>query len=133
MIISFAHTTGALLAGVKTVTRREWAERTVIAANKAWGEGRLFDAYDKSTRVGGKKVAEIRLTQAVLFQDIGRAPDSDYEAEGFEWLYNHPESLPKMLWGESVTREDFSRDAFDWWRASGREFYVVRFELVKVL
>ena len=43
MIISFAKTTGALLAGKKTVTRRDWPESHA----KKYKAGDVAIAYDK--------------------------------------------------------------------------------------
>ena len=54
MIISFRHTTPALLAGRKTVTRRSWHPVHLERWQKAWDLGRLeHKAYDKSPRQGG--------------------------------------------------------------------------------
>jgi hypothetical protein len=123
MIISFAYTTPALLAGAKTVTRRDWkpehAERFLI--------GHPVDAYDRSPRNGGRKVAVVSIT-SVKRESIARMPDSDYEAEGFRWLHEHYTVPPK-----SSGFPDFSRATFDAWRESGAVLYVVRFELVRVL
>lgn len=58
MIISFAWTTQALLAGRKTVTRREWTDGHAAK----FKPGDLVDAWDKLPRCkGSKKVAVIRI------------------------------------------------------------------------
>ena len=63
MIISFAWTTPQFLAGTKTVTRRDWSDRTFIQWRNAWDEQRLVHAaYDKSPRSGGQKVGTLTLT-----------------------------------------------------------------------
>jgi hypothetical protein len=36
MIITFAWTTDAFLAGIKTVTRRDWSDRTFAQWCRAW-------------------------------------------------------------------------------------------------
>ena len=74
-IISFAWTTPALLAGRKTVTRREWAHSHA----KGFQNAQLVQAYDKAPFLGGKRVAIIRLTQAPRLEPISEAPDSDHE------------------------------------------------------
>lgn len=117
-IISFSWTTPALLAGEKTVTRRHW-DAKYAAGFKAGDE---VIAYDKSPRAGGKPVARLRLTQDVRLEPDGAAPDSDYDAEGFAFLYERPGKF------RAFTREDF-----DWWRQDGGESYVVRFEVVEIL
>ncbi len=66
MIISFAWTTAALLEGRKTVTRREWTDKHAAK----FKPGDLVDAWDKSPRFKGKKVAVIRIV-AIVRSDLG--------------------------------------------------------------
>lgn len=130
MIISFAHTTPALLAGRKNVTRREWSDD--YARRVAAGvPGLLVAAWDKSPRVVNRKTGK-PVGHRVTKEPMADMPDSDYEGEGFAYLFEHPESLPKTLWGEPVSHEDFAPDRFDHWRHSGGEMWVVRFETVEV-
>lgn len=68
-------------------------------------------AYDRSPRQHGNRIAVIRLVDAPRHEPMTQMPDSDYAAEGWEWLYRHPEYLPNRLFGERCTREDFSRSA----------------------
>lgn len=126
MIISFAYTTPALLAGAKTVTRRDWSPHHADFFIAAVTRGKPVDAYDKSQRLRGRKVAEIRLLSVAL-APIADMPDSDYEAEGFRWLHEHYSVPPK-----SAPFRDFSKGAWEAWRASGAVLYVVRFELVRL-
>lgn len=114
--ISFAWTTPALLAGRKTVTRRDWKESWA----RSFREGELVGAYDRQPRFQGKQVAVIRLTEAPYLESTAQAPDSDYEAEGFGYLQERgimvDGLLPEKLWRV--------------WRVSPRSMWVVRFELV---
>ena len=55
-IISFALTTHALLAGRKSVTRRDWPEKYA----QQFKVGSLVQGYDRSPRNGGKCIAIIR-------------------------------------------------------------------------
>src|SRR3990167_4842405 len=118
MTISFAWTTPALLAGVKTVTRREW--NAEYAAR--FTAGQLVAAYDRQPRYRGQQVATIRLTQALYLQSTADAPESDWEAEGFAYLESVGAKVdgmrPKVLWRA--------------WHVFPREMWVVRFELVDV-
>lgn len=127
-VVSFAWTTGALLAGHKTVTRRDWhygyAER--------FHAGDVLDAYDKSRRVGGQKVATIRLTHDPILEPVAAMTDADYWDEGFSWLYGHPTQLPAHLFGQPASRESFSPAGFNRWRASGETLWTVRYELLEV-
>ncbi|MFA7248069.1 MAG: hypothetical protein WC273_00375 [Dehalococcoidia bacterium] len=120
-IISFAETTPALLAGRKTVTRREWKESYAYALNP----GDLLQAWDKNPRTGkGKRVGTIRLTAAPRLEAARDVPDEDWEGEGFAYLAEHG----LTLFGGATPRE-----VFDGWRRSTNSLWVVRFELVELL
>lgn len=81
-IISFAWTTPALLAGRKTVTRRDWQ----LGYASGFHAGDLVAAYNRSPRHGGRQVATIRLTRAPYLESTKEAPPEDYEAEGLAYL-----------------------------------------------
>ncbi len=81
-IISFAHTTPALVAGHKSVIRRAWKERYA----RFFHSGDHLQAWDKSPRFGGKKVAEIRLTRDPYQELTTRMPLADYDREGFRFM-----------------------------------------------
>jgi len=120
MIISFARTTPALLAGAKTVTRRDW-KASHAAHFKA---GTFVDAWDRSPRNGGKKVADIYITVNPYQELTSEAPEEDWHAEGFGWMtkngleLHHKGVAPWMLW-ES-------------WKKAPVLLWVVRFRLVGV-
>lgn len=116
MIMAFQHTTPAMLAGRKSRTRRELKE----AHAKKFYVGMICAAYDKSPRVGGKKVAEIRIT-GIKKEDISLMPSEDYEKEGFAYL----EEQGLIIWGKHPL------NAFQDWRDAGGEYTVVDFELLK--
>ena len=120
MIISFAYTTPALLEGQKTVTRRDWKDEHAAK----FRPGVLVDAYDRTPRRRGRKVATIRILSVTREPDAAM-PDSDYEAEGFAYLH--------QLGIGAAAGHDTSRDGFAAWRESGESSWVVRFELVEVL
>jgi len=86
MIISFAWTTPQFLDGTKTVTRRDWSDRTLAQWQKAWDDRRLVhDAYDKSPRSKGQKVGTFILTARPYRERLGDFPESDLVAEGGLW------------------------------------------------
>lgn len=114
MIISFAHTSPALLAGAKTVTRRDW---TAAHAAK-FRTGMLVDAWDHSPRVRGRKVATIRLTKDPYVESSADAL-GDFWAEGFGYLEEH---------GAAAIVRGICLD----WVDRPRPLFVVRFELVSV-
>ena len=124
MIISFGHTTPALLAGAKTVTRRDWNAKHA-AKFKA---GMLVDAWNTSPRnitLNPRKVAVIRLTADPKLMALRQTPEADWDAEGFEYLSAHGLKVfgktPEALW-------------FDWIRQGNEdEAYAVRFEVVEYL
>ena len=51
-IISFAWTTEALLAGIKTCTRRDWNDDYA----RRFKNGEFCQAFDRNPRAGGKRV-----------------------------------------------------------------------------
>ena len=86
MIISFAWTTEALLAGRKTCTRRRWSEKNFQRWVRAWRDGHhIHDAWDRLPRTGGRKVGQIRLTCEPYRERLGDMPDRDVAAEGNLW------------------------------------------------
>lgn len=123
MIISFAWTTPALLAGAKTMTRREW---TPSHASRFCLDD-MVDAWNRSPRAGrssgARKVATIRLTQPAYPQDTARLTAQDYVREGFTWL------------SINGSREDRDRIHAIWtdWHVRPRTLWVVEFELVELV
>ncbi len=118
-IISFAWTTPALLARRKTCTRRKWLRSTA----ERFQAGELVQAYDKQARFGGKRVGIIRLTAAPYLESTTKAPESDWEAEGFAYL----ESIGALVDGLEP------RKLWQSWRElEPAELWVVRFEVVEI-
>jgi len=116
-IISFAWTTPALVAGAKTVTRRDWKPRWAAG----FRDGELVAAYDRQPRYRGKQVATIRLTRSPYRESTADAPAEDYLAEGFKYLTEIGAKVdghqPETLWRA--------------WHLYPRDLFVVRFELVE--
>lgn len=119
MLISFSWTSPALLAGAKTVTRRDWSESHAAK----FRAGMLVDAWDRGPRTRlGRKIATIRLS-GVYKKRSNEVPWADWYAEGFEWL------------SVKGTLNDRRRAEVIWydWHKRPRDLYVVRFELIEVL
>lgn len=110
-IISFAWTTKALLAGKKTATRREWNDDYA----RRFQEGEVVQAYNKSPRHGGKKIAEIRLTKAPFKQKLGDMTHNDFIKEGGYMLWEDFEDFAGRL------DPDYNPD---------KELWVIEFELI---
>ncbi len=117
MIISFAWTTDALVAGRKTCTRRHW-DPEYAARFRA---GTVHDAYDRLPRVGGKKIGRIRLTRDPYQERLCDIPDTDYEAEGLKYMEERGLLIQEL---EPI-------DWFSVWRDSTKTMFVVRFQLVE--
>lgn len=138
-IISFSWTTPALLAGEKTVTRRDWADNYA----KGFRAGDLVAAYDRSQRIGGRQVATIRLTRDPYREGVQDIPEEDWYGEGFEFFRHHPSLLPSNAprWMKQLLRSPNPRLAFKYacqgppTRVYGlvESLWVVRFELVKTV
>ena len=125
--ISFAWTAPALLAGRKTVTRREWDDRYAATFHA----GELVAAYDRQPRFRGVQIATIRLIANPTFEPMAAMPDGDYEGEGWAYFAEHPEQRPKTILGQVVTPATFTRGGFEHWRSGGGEMWVIRFDLVE--
>ena len=118
-IISFHWTVEALLAGAKTVTRREWSEKYA----RSFKAGERVQAWDKSPRYGGKKVAVIELTQDPYQEYLDDAPASDFQAEGLQWMVDNNHDMPS-----GIPAYDF----WECWQENNPLVWVVRFKLVEV-
>jgi hypothetical protein len=120
MIISFAWTSPALIAGAKTCTRRDWNPEYAMRFKK----DDVCLAYDKQPRFGGKPVAKIQLIADPIFENTKLAPDSDYQAEGFAWLKAHGIKV--------IGKYDIS---YLWkvWKMDGFDKWVVRFKLIELI
>jgi hypothetical protein len=123
VIIAFAWTTPALLAGQKTVTRRDWSRTHAERVAAAFRRGETFDAYDKSPRFKGRKVATIRLTREPYIEMSNEIPDADWYGEGFEFAMAH---------GLKFENKVSAREVWDFWQSSPHPQWVVRFEVVSL-
>lgn len=121
--LTFGWMTPPLLAGAKTVLRQTWGARTA----SHFREGDTVTAHARDPRRGSPVLAALRLVCPLVYEPLRAMPDSDYEAEGWKWLYEHPEFLSRGL-----RREDFSWEAFEAWRSRPYSTWVVRFEVVEL-
>lgn len=121
IFINFGWTTAAVKARQKMVTRRKWK---AIHASK-FKAGDLVEAYDSYV---GKQIATLRLTEDPYYESMIRMPVSDYKAEGFAYLKQHKELLPKSM--PKSMPYDVSWAGFCDWRNSGVSMWVIRFEYV---
>jgi len=118
-IISFAHTTPALLAGRKIVTRREWDDRYA----RSFKAGELVQAWDHVPRVkGAHRVGTIRLTADPEWSN--EYPAADFEGEGFAYIEEC---------GADAVLGLPARELWRLWCAARLHFWVVRFSLVETL
>lgn len=116
LIISFAWTTPALVAGFKTCTRRDWLQKFA----ERWHKGTMAQAYDKSPRFKGVRVGHIELVRDPYRERTCDIPDEDYEAEGFGYMERN----------NILIRGKTPRQFWDAWRDGPGELWVVRFRLV---
>ena len=128
--ISFAWTTPALLAGRKTVTRRDWNDRYA----RTFQPGELVQAYDKLPRNGGKPIALLRIVSVTKERDAD-TPDIDWEAEGFAWFDEQERARAARGKASTAIARRVSWPGFVRWRQNAGDAmsWVVRFELVEIL
>lgn len=122
MHISFGWTAPAIEAQQKTCTRRHWKDSHA----RKFRQGDWVIACDKALFRGGKEIKVIKLTADPAREPISTMPDSDYEAEGFAYLAEHPELIPASM------PYDVSFMGFRFWRNSGAVLWTVRFEYLNV-
>lgn len=125
MMISFGWTTPALLAGRKTVTRRDWSAGTVARARRAFEAGEAIDAWNTSPRnVRGNphRIGKIRLTAEPRREATRLVPVEDYEREGFAYLDEHG----ILLNGRKPIQ------LFEEWEDGDGTLVVVRFVLLEI-
>ena len=115
MIVSFAWTNGAFLAGRKSRTRREWDD----AYARRFKAGDVAQAYDKSPRYGGKKIGEI-LIKDIRYLNTRDMTEEDYEKEGFAYM----EEKGIKIWNKEARR------AFEDWKKEAKDYWVIDFERV---
>ena len=125
-IVSFAWTSPALVAGRKTVTRRDWNDDYA----RRFKAGDLVAAYNRQPRHRGEQIATIRIV-SVAKEPLSTMPDSDYEGEGFAFLAANPHLLPKS--GDFSDPWMVSRERFAQSQRASACMWVVRFELVEVV
>lgn len=118
MIISFAWTTPAVRVGVKTCTRREWTDKYALRFKK----GDLLQGYDRNPRIGGRPFCIIELTHQPVKQLYSQVPNTDWYAEGFDYMESHGLFVgglpPHVLW--------------HLWKQSTISCWVVRFWIRKI-
>lgn len=101
MILSFGKTTAEVLTGNKSVTRRQWSERTIAMWQKAWDEKRyIHQAWDKSPRNGGKNIGTIVLQERPYLEKLSQMPEEDLASEGFPEL-SRQEFIDRFFEGNS--------------------------------
>jgi hypothetical protein len=76
------------MAGLKTVSRRDWSERYARQRVKAWEEGRTrHQAWNKVPRCqGAHQIGYFDLTACVYQERLVDMPEEDVQAEGGLWL-----------------------------------------------
>jgi len=125
-IISFARTSEALLAFQKSVTRRYWKD----SHGNGFKPDELVQAWDKSPRYGGRKIAIIKII-AVYKEKMIDAPEEDYKNEGFQFMCDHSIYLYKIGNKKLFPIPGYWRA----WRTTTDEkfkiVWVIRFEILK--
>lgn len=136
-IISFSWTWPALVAERKTVTRRPWTP----AYARSFHPGLHVAAWDYLPRTRrGEQIGIIEI-ESVSYEADSETPDTDYAAEGFEYLYHLADQClhQQAAWpndaffpGPATVLQDTDPVIFDGWRKAGGWSWVVRFRPVEI-
>jgi len=116
MWISFAWTTDAVILEKKWRTRRNWARSHAMK----FREGQVVDFWDKSPRIHGQNMGQIKLLSSPYLQRAGKMTDEDYDAEGLEWMQKN-----YILIGDEQAKDFFER-----WKKENLLLYVIEFKLL---
>jgi len=82
-IVSFSLTKDEFLAGIKTVTRRDWSDRHLDRWQAFWDSDKLVhDAWDKIPIAGGTPIGKFRLTARPYRERLKDMPLDDLLNEG---------------------------------------------------
>lgn len=124
-IISFGWTKEALLAGAKTVTRRNWKDSYA----RSFKAGERLQAWSKVPYAGGKRIGTIELTHPLVKERTGLMDSlHDYRDEGFWWMHHNGIKLPiGSPWPDMDAYH-----AFNEWMKADVPMWVVRFRLIEV-
>lgn len=98
MIISYSWTTLAMLARRKCVTRRDWSEKQIALAKRISEKGDDVDAWSKSPRVHGVRVATVKILSVHAHQPLRELCPQDWEDEGFALLEALQPRSASQIW-----------------------------------
>ena len=105
-------TADAYLAGVKSVTRRDW--KPSHAAK--FKPGDVVRVLDKGRRSGGMPIGELKVISCI-YESTLDAPMTDWTDEGFQWMTDHGLMVnghePFLFWRS--------------WQLSPKELWTLRF------
>lgn len=119
--LSFTWMTPALQTGNKTVTRRNWHSHE----QNIYKKDDIVVAMDKKRNEGGNDIALIKIMESRL-EYPQNVPESDYVAEGFEYLDLHPEMLQER-------NSDFALwQTWEQYRKSYSPMFLLRFTVLHV-
>ncbi len=120
MLISFAWTTVAFLAGVKICTRRKWNDDYAEKIIEVYKRGESVDAWDKLPRAGGKKIGQIELAQQPFKQRTGEMTLQDYKNEGLDWMEQQGLKIQGL----------YPHEFFNRWVAKDEDVWVIKFKRI---
>ena len=129
MIVSFAWTTEALLAGRKKRTRRYWSADYA----KRFKEGSQHQAYNRLARVGGHQVGTIILAQAPYIQPTNLMSEEDYELEGLKYMEEKGLYIPVRTIDGKRVPPMHPRRFFEVWREKNANPFVIDFDFHPLL
>lgn len=117
------------MAGVKGVTRRDWK---MVHAQK-FRHDTMHDGLNRRLEYHGEAIGRFMVLQDAHKEPLSKMPTNDYELEGFKWLQDNPQYLPKTQMKrilEATGERQFGANTmwkyFRWWRNSGEVLWVVR-------
>lgn len=124
MIISFAWTTDAVLAGRKKRTRRFWSRDYALR----FKPNSLHQGYNKLPRVGGHQIGIVTITQIPHTQLTALMTEEDYELEGLKYMEEVGLYIPVRTIDGKKVPPMHPRRFFEAWKETNDNPFVIDFE-----
>ncbi len=126
MIISFAWTTEAVLAGRKKRTRRYWS----IEYAKRFALGSTHQGYNRLPRVGGNQIGVLTITQIPHMQQTTSMTEEDYELEGLKYMEEVGLYIPVRTIDGKKVPPMHPRRFFEAWKEANDNPIVIDFDFI---
>lgn len=93
-------------------------------------EGDTIDAWDRSPKYNGHRIAQLRVTRDAYPQNTSEMDDTVYEREGFAYMDESGYRPLAMAVAPGKPKNKMWRAVFDRWCVTPKDFWIVEFTLL---